>query len=155
MKTRQALLGFAGLGLVLALPAHAAGFHPIGARTDVVYKLPALEFSEGSFMVAKREDGDSRAETRGDQRDESRGKANKRPQARDTERAPEHQEYGYGYERRQQHHPTMTIIVVAANPSDIDLQEIKNEDTHIAIIGFERQPVVRDWLCPSGSSQQQ
>ena len=105
MKTRQALLGLAGLGLVLALPAYAAGIQPIDGRTDVIYKLPAFEFSEGSFMVAKREDGDSRSETRGDQRDESRGKGSKRPQARDTERAPEHQEYGYGYERRQQQPP--------------------------------------------------
>ena len=105
MKTRQALLGFAGLGLVLALPAHAAGFHPIEARTDALYKLPVLELREGSFMVAKREDGDNRSETRGDQRDESRDKGNKKPPARDIERAPEHQEYGYGYERRQQQPP--------------------------------------------------
>lgn len=105
MKTRQALLGFAGLGLVLALPTHAADLQRIDTRTEARYKLPAIEFNEGSFMVARREDGDSRDETRGDQRDESRGKGSKRSQARDTERAPEHQEYGYGYERRQQHPP--------------------------------------------------
>lgn len=104
MKTRQALLGFAGLGLVLALPAHAADLQRIDAPMESRFKLPAIEFNEGSFVVAKREDGERRHETRGDQRDELRGK-DKRPQPRDIERAPEHQEYGYGYERRQQHPP--------------------------------------------------
>lgn len=104
MKTRQALLGLAGLGLVLALPTHAADLLRIDAGVESRSKLSAIEFNEGSFMIAKREDGE-RHETRGDQRDELRGKGNRRPQPRDIERAPEHQEYGYGYERRQQHPP--------------------------------------------------
>lgn len=84
MKTRQAvLLGLAGLGFVLALPAQA-------------------DYLEGNIVLAKRDDGNGGFETRRDQRDERSAKGSKKLQTRDAESNVEPDGYGYGYERRQQ-----------------------------------------------------
>lgn len=101
MKTRQTLLcGLAGLGFVLAWPTQAAlvGSPDWDAAT---VRPPALEYREGGFVVAKRDDPDSRTEARRDQRD-ARSKANTKPQPRDAERYNEPEHFGYGYERRQE-----------------------------------------------------
>ena len=94
--TQTLLLGLAGLGFVLALPAQAA--------TDRSESLMTA-LNEGSFVLAKRDDGEGRAEPRRDQRDEPRAKNIKRFPTRDAERAYP-QDYGYGYERRQQQAPS-------------------------------------------------
>ncbi|MEQ1590886.1 MAG: hypothetical protein ABL892_00705 [Thiobacillaceae bacterium] len=87
MKTQKTLLiGLAGLGFVLALPAQAT----------------TSAYLEGSFMVARRDDGNSGFEPRRDSRDERSVKGNKKSQTRDAESYSEPDGYGYGYERRQQ-----------------------------------------------------
>ncbi len=84
MKTRQTLLlGLAGLGFVLALPARA-------------------DYLESNIVLAKRDDGNSGFETRRDQREERSAKGSKKLQTRDPESYSEPDGYGYGYERRQQ-----------------------------------------------------
>ena len=84
MKTQKTLLiGLAGLGFVLALPAQA-------------------DYLEGNIVLAKRDDGNGGFETRRDQRDERSVKGNKKSQTRDAESYSEPDGYGYGYERRQQ-----------------------------------------------------
>ena len=93
MKTRQTLLlGLAGLGFVLGLPAQAASSAG----------LLVSEYKDAGFVLAKRDESErheSRPDIR-DIRDEARAKGNKKVQPREV--APEHQDYGYGYERRQQ-----------------------------------------------------
>lgn len=103
MQTRQTLvLGLAGLGFVLGLPAQAA------AMTQIDLSTPAdlvSEFKDTGFVLAKRDEND-RYEPRLDPRDETRVKGNKKSQAREAARPPrEPQEYGYGYERRHQPAP--------------------------------------------------
>lgn len=103
MKTRQTLLlGLAGLGFVLSLPAQAASSTRIDLSTSA--KLLVPEFKDSGFVLAKRDESD-RYESRPDPRDEARAKGNKKAQPREAERLPEHQDYGYGYERRQQPAP--------------------------------------------------
>lgn len=90
MKTRQTLLlGLAGLGFVLVLPAQAASSAG----------LLVSEYKDAGFVLAKRDESE-RYESRPDIRDDARAKGNKKVQPREV--APEHQDYGYGYERRQQ-----------------------------------------------------
>lgn len=99
MNTRQTLLlGLAGLGFVLGLPAHAAVTTQIDSSTSA--KLVS-EFRETGFVLAKRDDSD-RYEPRRDPRDELRTKGNRKSYPREAERSHEPQEYGYGYERRNQ-----------------------------------------------------
>ena len=115
MKARQTLLlGLTGLGFVLVLPAYATSSGGIDLRMTASAKLTVPELStklhvselrDGSFMVAKRDEGDSRYESRGEQRDDPRAKGNPKHQTRDSERSLERQDYGYGYERRQQQPP--------------------------------------------------
>ena len=90
MKTRQTwLLGLAGLGFVLIAPVHAA------ASTD----------SASGFVLAKRDDAEPRGESRREARDEQRARG-RNVQVREGERPAAPQDYGYGYERRQQPYPT-------------------------------------------------
>lgn len=87
MKTRQTLLlGLAGLGFVLAMPAHAAS--------------PENSALMGpGFTLAARDNAEARQEQRRETKEEERrGSKN---QNRDAERPQVQQEYGYGYERRQ------------------------------------------------------
>ena len=94
MKIRQPLLlGLAGLGFVLALPAQA------GPITE----SPALIIQ--GLVIAAREQAEVRQEPRRDLREEERSRNNKNATVRDAERFSEKQEYGYGYERRQQPPP--------------------------------------------------
>ena len=73
------IFGLATLGLALVAPVQAAP-----------------NFMDGAFMMAKREQAD---EIRQDQRDSRKDKR----RATQSEAAPEEpQNYGYGYERRQQ-----------------------------------------------------
>lgn len=93
MKTRQTLLlGLAGLGFVLAAPVHA---DYRGANSDL---------SASGFVLTKRNEGETKPEFRRESREEPRARG-KNNQMRETER-PTHQDYGYGYERRQQPNPT-------------------------------------------------
>jgi hypothetical protein len=79
MTTRRlTLLGLAALGLTVGAPVHA--------RHD---------FSDGPFVVAKR---DRDEEARRDRRDEGREVRRDRREAE----SEEPRGYGYGYERRQQ-----------------------------------------------------
>jgi hypothetical protein len=88
MKTRQTLLlGLAGLGFVLAAPAYAD---------------PGL--SASGFVLAKRDEGDAKPELRRESREEVRVRRN--TQVREADHPVTHQDYGYGYERRQQPYPT-------------------------------------------------
>lgn len=99
MKTRPTLLlGLAGLGFVLGLPAQAASSAG----------LLVSEYKDAGFVLAKRDESEryeSRPDLRDEARDAARAKGNKKVQPREAERAPEHQDYGYGYERRQQPPP--------------------------------------------------
>ena len=89
MKTRQKLLlGLAGLGFVLAAPTYAG---PASAHEGFAVQLAARDNAE-----PKQESRRDR-ESRGDER----GRDNRNQQIRDNERNVP-QEYGYGYERRQQ-----------------------------------------------------
>lgn len=93
MKTHQTLLlGLAGLGFVLAIPSHA------GSMTLI--ESPAL-IAQG-FVVAARDQAEPRQEQRRDIKEEERNRGNRNQQNRDAERPYVQQEYGYGYERRQQ-----------------------------------------------------
>ncbi len=88
MNRRQALLlGFAGLGFVLAWPAHAA-----------------FDYREDGLVRVRQDDGEGRAAARREQRDERRAKGDQKRQAREAARYNEPDGYGYGYERRQQEH---------------------------------------------------
>lgn len=90
MKTRQTvLLGLAGLGFVLAAPAYAGP-----ARAHEGFAL--------SVQLAVRDSTEARQDQRRDIKDEERGRSSRNQQIRDTERFYVPQEYGYGYERRQQ-----------------------------------------------------
>ena len=95
MKLHQTLqLGLAGLGFVLALPAQAA--LPIGTEFSV-------GVSANGFVLAKRDDGEGKYESRRDQEEQrANAKGGKNHQTREADRAPAPQDYGYGYERRQQ-----------------------------------------------------
>jgi hypothetical protein len=77
---RLATLGLTVLGLVLAVPAHAA---------------PDFSFADGSVLLAaKRERDEARQERRSERQNE------RRDARREAERE-EPQGYGYGYERRE------------------------------------------------------
>jgi len=95
MKLHQILqLGLVGLGFVLALPAQAA--LPTGTEFSVDVLANAL-------VLAKRDDGEGKYESRRDQEEpRANAKGAKNRHAREAERAPAPQDYGYGYERRQQ-----------------------------------------------------
>ena len=89
MKTRQTLLlGLAGLGFVLAAPVHAD---------------PG--FAASGFELARRDEGEAKAPLRRESREEPRARG-RNPQVREPEHSPSRQDYGYGYERRQQPYPT-------------------------------------------------
>lgn len=93
MKTHKTLLlGLAGLGFVLSLPSQAAS--PVLSESPVV-------LAQG-FMVAARDQADSRQEQRRDFKEEERFRGNRNQAPRDADRSFDRQEYGYGYERRQQ-----------------------------------------------------
>ena len=99
MKLHQTLqLGLAGLGFVLALPAQAA------LPPDTEFSVDGLA---NGFVLAKRDDGDNKYESRRDNQEEQRTnvKGGKRHQTREAERVPAPQDYGYGYERRQRPSP--------------------------------------------------
>lgn len=103
MKTRPTLLlGLAGLGFVLGSPVQAAPLASIDLQASAKLAIP--EFRDAGFVLAKRDESD-RYESRFDPRDQTRAKGNKKPHTREAERFPEHQDYGYGYERRQQPAP--------------------------------------------------
>lgn len=93
MKTRQKLLlGLAGLGFVLAAPTYAG--------PASVHEGFAL-----SVQLAARDNAEPRYEQRRERefrefKDDERGRG-RHQQSRDNERNVP-QEYGYGYERRQQ-----------------------------------------------------
>lgn len=92
MKTRQTLLlGLAGLGFVLAAPTYAG---------------PANAHEGFAVQLAARDNAEPRQEQRRDRefKDDERGRG-RHQQFRDNERNVP-QEYGYGYERRQQPLPT-------------------------------------------------
>lgn len=101
MKTRQTLLvGLAGLGFVLALPAQAGPQgHDDFLRAEAHENRFAQEYR---VLVAKNDNGDSGSASRRDPRDEPRAKDSKKHQTRDAEPSSESQDYGYGYERRRQ-----------------------------------------------------
>ena len=108
MKTRSnLLLGLAGLGFVLAVPAQAASAMDTDLlRAELRINTLAPEYREGGFIVARHDDGDdSRYEPRRNPRDEPRAKGTAKHQTREVERASGSQDYGYGYERRQHEHP--------------------------------------------------
>ena len=95
MKTRQTLLlGLAGLGFVLAMPAHAGS----ALAENSLSKIEGI-------VLAARDNADSRQEQRRETKEEEH-RGNRNQQNRDTERPYVQQEYGYGYERRQQPPPT-------------------------------------------------
>ena len=86
MNTRQTLLlGLAGLGFVLASPVYA---DPAG-------------FTASGVMLAKRDEGDAKPELRRESREEPRVRGKNIP-VREADHPATHQDYGYGYERRQQ-----------------------------------------------------
>lgn len=90
MKIRQTvLLGLAGLGFVLATPSHAG---PASAHEGFAL----------SIQLAARDHAEGKPEKPRDFKDDERGRGNKNQQMRDNERFHAPQEYGYGYERRQQ-----------------------------------------------------
>lgn len=92
MKTCETLLlGLAGLGFVLAMPTHAASPTLIESPTSIVQ----------GFAIAARANAEARQEQRRDSRDEER-RGQQNQQMRDAEQSFVPQEYGYGYERRQQ-----------------------------------------------------
>ncbi len=102
IKTRHTLLlGLAGLGFVLAIPAHAALTSNIDFQSAAVAPFNS-EVREGGFVLARQDDNDSASATRRDSREEPRVKSNKKQQTREVDRASESPGYGYGYERRQQ-----------------------------------------------------
>ena len=107
MKTQtNLLLGLAGLGFVLAVPAQAASAMDADLlRAELRINTLAPEYREGGFIVARHDDGDSRYEPRRNPRDEPRAKGTAKQQAREAERPTGSQDYGYGYERRQHEHP--------------------------------------------------
>ena len=87
MKTRQTLLlGLAGIGFVLAAPTYAG---PASAHEGFAIQLAARDNAEPK---QERRDREFKSDER------SRGR---NQQLRDNERYVP-QEYGYGYERRQQ-----------------------------------------------------
>lgn len=87
MKTRQKLLlGLAGIGFVLAAPTYAG---PASAHEGIAVQLAARDNAEPRQERRDRE-------FKGDERGRGRNQ-----QLRDNERYVP-QEYGYGYERRQQ-----------------------------------------------------
>lgn len=93
MKTRQTLLlGLAGLGFVLAMPAHAGT--GLESPASIVQGI----------VIAARDNAEARQEQRRDLKEDERGRGNKSQPMRDAERSSDPQEYGYGYERRQQPH---------------------------------------------------
>jgi len=97
MKTHQTLLlGLAGLGIVLAAPSQAASV--------TLIESPA-SMTQG-FVVAARDQTETRQEQRRDLKEEERFRGNRNQPIRDADRAFDRQEYGYGYERRQQSSPT-------------------------------------------------
>lgn len=97
MKTRQTLLlGLAGLGFVLAWPAQAG----LQSSADL-----AVGGAASGFVLARRDEGEGRYEARREQRDEQRATPSKNQRTRDAERSSVPQDYGYGYERRQQPTP--------------------------------------------------
>lgn len=97
MKPRQLLvLGLAGLGFVLTMPVQAALAVSAGESAGPIAQ---------GFVIAQRDNAEGRYEQRRDTRDEERARANKNHQMRDAERSLAPQEYGYGYERRQQPNP--------------------------------------------------
>ena len=101
MKTRQTLLlGLAGLGFVLAMPSHAAPITPLESPASLLQGL----------VIAARDNAEAKQEQRRDAKEEERARVNRSQPMRDAERASDHrasdhQEYGYGYERRQQPNP--------------------------------------------------
>ena len=93
MKTRQTLLlGLAGIGFVLAAPTYAG---------------PASAHDGFAVQLAARDNAEPRQEQRRDRefRRDERVRDNRNQQMRDNERYVP-QEYGYGYERRQQPLPS-------------------------------------------------
>ena len=102
IKTRHTLLlGLAGLGFVLTMPAHATPASNIDFQSAAVAPFNS-EMKEGGFVLARQDDNDSASAARRDSREDQRGKSNKKQQTREVDRASESQGYGYGYERRQQ-----------------------------------------------------
>lgn len=93
MRKRQTLLlGLAGLGFVLAMPSHAGSTNSHESPASIVQ----------GFLIAARDNAEARQEQRRDLKDEERGRGNRNQLIRDAERSSVPQEYGYGYERRQQ-----------------------------------------------------
>lgn len=93
MKRHQTLLlGLAGLGFVLATPSYAGSMIAIEGHT----------LTAQGFVVAARDQVEPRPEQRRDFKEEERFRGSRNQPLRDAERATERQEYGYGYERRQQ-----------------------------------------------------
>ena len=93
MKTRQTLLlGLAGLGFVLAMPSHAGSTTLLESPASIVQ----------GFVLAARDDAEAKQEQRRELKEEERTRGNKSQPIRDVERSSDPQEYGYGYERRQQ-----------------------------------------------------
>ena len=102
IKTRHTLLlGLAGLGFVLTMPAYAASANNIDFQSAAVGPFNS-DIKEGGFVLARQDDNDSAAVPRRDSREDQRLKGNKKQQTRDGDRASESPSYGYGYERRQQ-----------------------------------------------------
>ncbi|MHB8914380.1 MAG: hypothetical protein ACYC4K_01055 [Thiobacillus sp.] len=91
MKTHKTLLlGLAGLGFVLSVPAQAASI------------LESTALITQGFVVAARDQPVSKQEPRRDLKEEERFRGNRNQPLRDVDRSSDRQEYGYGYERRQQ-----------------------------------------------------
>ena len=89
MNTQKTwIFGLAALGLALAAPVQAAP-----------------DFMDGAFIVAKNERGDEiQPDPRGARKDEQPREEGRRSGSRREAKRDEPEGYGYGYERRKQHH---------------------------------------------------
>lgn len=95
MKTRQTLLlGLAGLGFVLAMPSHAGSTISLEGPASIVQ----------GFVIAARDNAEAKQDPRRELKEDERARGNRSQPLRDAERSSDPQEYGYGYERRQQPH---------------------------------------------------
>lgn len=93
MKTHKTLLlGLAGLGIVLVTPSYAGWMTSIENHASIAQ----------GFVVAGRDQVEPKHEQRRELKEEERFRGNRNQPMRDVERPTERQEYGYGYERRQQ-----------------------------------------------------
>lgn len=96
MKSHKTLLlGLAGLGFVLSTPSQAASTTLIESPASIVQGL----------VIAVRDQAESKQELRRDLKEEERFRGNRNSPPRDADWSADRQEYGYGYERRQQSPP--------------------------------------------------